>query len=89
MALGADATAVAPLLTATSLRLVAVGAIAGLVLAVLVSGLLRQILFGVDGLDVVAFVVALGVLLTTALLAAYAPARRASRMAPMGALRTD
>ena len=65
------------------------GTVVGLAGAMLLTGLLKTMLFGVGVHDAVTFAVVPLVLLSVALLAAYLPARRASRMAPVEALRTD
>lgn len=89
MALGADAQAVVRLLTASGVRLILVGGGFGLAISVLVSRLFTDLLFGIEAFDPVAFVGAPLVLGVTALIAAYLPARRASRVDPVAALRAD
>lgn len=89
MALGADRTTLVRLLATGGVRLVLVGAGIGLVLSLVVSRVLGQLLFGVGTADVVAFVGAPLLLGATAFLAAYVPARRASRVNPVSALRAD
>ena len=89
MALGADATRVVRLLVAGGLKLVVLGGALGLALAVAASRLLGGLLFEVDALDPLTFVGVPLVLGGTALLAAWLPARRASRVSPVTALRTD
>ena len=89
LALGADAPAVVRLLTASGVRLVAMGGAIGLALSLLISRLLSRLLFGVGTLDPVTFVAAPLVLGAVALLAAYLPARRATRVDPVAALRAD
>ena len=69
--------------------MVAVGGVVGLVLAAAASGVLSRFLFGVDPLDPVAFVAAPGLLAVVAFLSAWIPARRASRVDPVRALRSD
>jgi putative ABC transport system permease protein len=69
--------------------LVVAGIALGLVAAVLASGLLRTQLFEVAPTDMTTYVlVAIGLLLVS-LLASWIPARRASRIDPMTALRQD
>jgi ABC-type antimicrobial peptide transport system permease subunit len=70
-------------------RLVAAGTVAGLAGAMLLTSLLKTMLFGVGAHDVVTFATVPLVLASVALLAAYLPARRASRMAPVDALRAE
>ena len=55
----------------------------------LLTSLLKTMLFGVDAHDAVTFVTVPMVLASVALLAVYLPARRASRMPPVDALRAD
>ena len=58
------------------------GALAG-------TRLLRSLLFEVSPTDPVTFVVVIAVILATAALASYLPARRASRVDPVNALRAE
>ena len=89
MALGADGPRVIRLLVAGGLRLVLVGGVLGLALALAAARLLGGLLFEVDTLDPLTFVGVPLVLAAAALLAAWLPARRASRVHPVTALRTD
>jgi ABC-type antimicrobial peptide transport system permease subunit len=77
------------LLTFGGLRLVAIGSVIGLAAAFVVARLLSGLLFGVNALDPLTFVAVPIVLATSAGLAAYLPARRASRVDPISALRAD
>ena len=88
-ALGADGPRVVRLLVAGGLRLVVLGGALGLALAVVPARLLGGLLFEVDALDPLTFVGVPLVLGAAALLAAWLPARRASRVSPVEALRTD
>ncbi len=91
MALGAGPVRVRRLVVGQGFSLVLVGAVLGLGAAwaltriVSFSGLLYKVPAG----DLVAFSAALAVLLATALTACYAPARRASNVDPVVALRTE
>jgi predicted permease len=89
MALGADAAGVARLLATHGLRLVLVGGAIGVAVSLLAARSLATLLFGVGTLDPVALIGAPLVLGVAAWLAAYLPARRASRADPLAALRTD
>ena len=89
LALGADHRAVVRMLTGSGVRLVATGAGVGLVLSLLLSRLLSQLLFGVDAFDPLTFLAVPVVMTATGCLAAYVPARRASRVNPVSALRTE
>jgi predicted permease len=57
--------------------------------AVALSGILRQVLFGVGGLDPVAYLGAIGIFIATVALASLLPARRALLVDPIRALRND
>ena len=72
-----------------ALLLVGVGIVAGIPLTLGASRIIRSQLHGVGPADPVAFVVALGVLALGAVTAALVPALRASRVAPVVALRAD
>ena len=89
MALGADGPRVVRLLVAGGLKLVVLGGALGLALAVVATRLLGGLLFEINALDPLTFLGVPFVLGTAALLAAYLPARRASRVHPVTALRTD
>jgi predicted permease len=89
MALGADAASVARLLTTHGLRLVLVGVVIGVAASLLAARFLATLLFGVGTFDPVTLTGAPLVLGVAAWLAAYLPARRASREDPLTALRTD
>ena len=89
MALGADASAIRRLLTTSGARLVVVGSGIGLALSLLVTRLLSGLLFGIETFDPITFVGAGLVLGATGLLAAYLPARRASHVDLVAALRAE
>ena len=89
MALGADGGRVVRLLVAGGLKLELAGGALGLVLAVAASRLLGGLLFGIDALDPLTFLGVPLVLGAAALLAAWLPARRASRVDPVAALRSE
>jgi putative ABC transport system permease protein len=89
MALGADAAGVARLLATHVVRLVLVGSAIGVAASLLAARFLATLLVGVGTFDPVALIGAPLVLGAAAWLAAYLPARRASRVDPLAALRTD
>jgi putative ABC transport system permease protein len=89
MALGADVRDIRRLLAASGARLVIAGVGLGLVCSLPVNRLLSSMLRGVDAIDPLTFLGASLVLVATALAAAYLPARRASKVEPVVALRTE
>jgi ABC-type antimicrobial peptide transport system permease subunit len=89
MALGAGPQTVGRMVLGEAMRLVVGGAIIGLPLAIAATRLLRNQLFGVGALDLPSIAVALLVLALSASLAGWLPARRAARVGPLEALRTD
>jgi putative ABC transport system permease protein len=89
MALGASSAGVFRMILSQALRLVLIGIATGLFASVPVTRLLAGLLFGVEPLDPATFAATSLGLLITATVAAYIPARRSMRMAPVDALRTD
>ncbi len=89
MALGARGRDVEGLVLRQGMLQLAVGLSLGLALAAGVSQLLAFLLFEVQPRDPAVFGSILGVLAVTGLLASWIPARRATRVDPMVALRTD
>ena len=89
MALGADSAGVARLLATNGLRLVLLGGAIGVAASLLAGRFLATLLFGVQDFDLVTLTGAPLVLGVAAWLAAYLPARRASRVDPLVALRTE
>ena len=87
LALGAQPAALARLVTGQGLALAAGGVVAGLAGAQLGGRLLEEVLFETRTTDPVAMAGAAALLLTAALLACVAPARRAARVAPIEGLR--
>jgi putative ABC transport system permease protein len=66
-----------------------VGTAIGLALAMMTMQGIRSVLFGITALDPVSFMIAPAILLPIMLLACLAPALRASRVDPVGALRSE
>ncbi|MFZ0820680.1 MAG: ABC transporter permease [Candidatus Acidiferrales bacterium] len=89
MALGATPRSVVFLFLGKAVRWTIAGAIVGLAGSFWVAKLLKGMLFEVPGFDAYAWLIALIVLLSVAALAAWIPARRASRIDPMVALRYE
>jgi ABC-type antimicrobial peptide transport system permease subunit len=89
MSFGAEAGAMVRMLTAAGLRLVAVGALVGLVLALAGGQVLSGLLFGVAAVDPVTFIGVPVLFVAVSVVAAYLPARRASRIDPVRALRGE
>ncbi len=89
VALGADAGAVIRLVLRQGLVLAAIGTAIGLVIAGAGSTLLESLLYGVRGLDPVTFLGACVLFAAVTLIASYIPARRATKVDPMVALRNE
>jgi macrolide transport system ATP-binding/permease protein len=89
MTLGADAREVKSLILRQAMRPVVIGALVGVAGCAAVSQILNSMLFGISAHDPVAFVVVPLILLSVALLASYIPARRATQVDPMVALRYE
>jgi len=89
MALGARSGDVLRRVTGQGARLALVGMALGAGGAYALSRLLERFLYGVTAKDAPAFALAAAVLGAAALLASYIPARRASRVDPMVALRAE
>ena len=89
MALGAERTHVRWLVMREVLILVAAGIAIGVPAALLSSRLVASMLFGLRATDAASLLAAVTVMLLIAALAGYLPARRASRVDPMVALRYE
>lgn len=93
MALGASRAAVLKMVIAQGLRLAAIGLslglALGLALAIAAKRVTAKLLFGVSSTDPATFVVIVALLAVVALLACFIPARRATRVDPMVALRYE
>jgi predicted permease len=89
VALGASRGAVLRLVLGHSLQLVALGLVLGLVGAFALTGLLTKLLYEIKPTDPLTFLAVSLLLLATALLASWLPARRAATVDPMLALRCE
>jgi putative ABC transport system permease protein len=87
MALGATATSVFRLVIGQALRLVIAGVAVGLLAAAAATRLLQKLLYDIEPFDPLTFGTTALLLLAVAAIAAYVPARRGMRMAPVDALR--
>jgi ABC-type antimicrobial peptide transport system permease subunit len=89
MALGASRKAVVGQVIGEGIRTAAIGAGVGLVVAFATTRLLRTLVVGVSTTDVLTLASVSFTLMLVALAASYVPARRASRVDPVQAIRAD
>jgi ABC-type antimicrobial peptide transport system permease subunit len=89
MALGAKVADVRALVLREGVALAAIGVAAGLALSVWVGHALERVLFGVSRTDPISLAAAAATLAAAAVLASWIPARRASRVDPVVALRDE
>jgi ABC-type antimicrobial peptide transport system permease subunit len=89
MALGARNSSLRRLLLGQVVWLVGVGVAVGLVGAAGLTRLMESLLFGVTALDPITYAAVCAMLVVTAFVAGYLPARRVTRIDPMVALRTE
>jgi predicted permease len=87
MALGAQIRDVLRLIIGEGIKLALVGLLIGLVGAWALTRLMKNLLFGVSATDPLTFIVIALLLMSVALLACWIPARRATKVDPMIALR--
>ena len=87
MALGAQKSHVFRAMLGGTMTVVAAGTVVGLAGAALITRLFAAMLFEIAPTDPMTFALAVGILAGTAVLAGYVPARRASRVDPLSALR--
>jgi putative ABC transport system permease protein len=89
MAIGARPMDIFKMVLGQSLALVAIGTGAGLLGAWALTRVLQGLLFGVKPTDALTFVTVAGVLMISALVACFLPARRAAKVDPVVALRAE
>jgi predicted permease len=89
MALGASKSGIVRMVLGEVVRMVAAGLGVGLIAAYALGRLIESELFGVKSSDPIAFIVAILLLSTVALVAGYIPARRAAAADPMKSLRYE
>jgi ABC-type antimicrobial peptide transport system permease subunit len=89
IALGAQPAGVLAMVMRQGFMLVAIGLVVGGILAASAGQVIKGLLFGVSTLDPIAWALAITAMVVAAALANLVPARRAMRVDPMTALRTD
>lgn len=89
MALGAQHSNVLQMILSEGVRLIVPGVVLGILTAMLVSYLMRSMLFGIHSWDPVIFAAVTAVLAIVTLAASYIPARTATKVDPMVALRYE
>jgi ABC-type antimicrobial peptide transport system permease subunit len=89
MTLGATRESVLQMILKDGLKLAAIGAGIGVVGALVMTHWIRSLLFGVHPLDALTFASVITILGLVSLLASYIPARRATKVDPMIALRYE
>jgi putative ABC transport system permease protein len=87
MAMGAQRRDLVSFVLRQAAVMIGTGVVIGLAAAWLLTGFLSRLLYGVAATDWIAYAIATALLVFTALLAAFLPARRASRTDPVAALR--
>lgn len=89
IALGAQTRDVLKLIVAQGVKPLVAGVAIGLISAFMLTRLIKGLLFGVSATDPLIFGLATGLLVAVALLACYLPARSATRLDPLAALRCE
>ena len=89
MALGAESGQVRKMVVMQAARVLALGVLIGMTVALASTRALGSLLFGVPSLDPLTFVAMSGWMIAIGLLASYLPARRTSNVNPMESLRGD
>lgn len=89
MALGANRSDVMKMITRQGMRLAVIGVVIGLGLSLALAQVLSSLLIGVSGYDITTFILVPVLLSVVALLASYLPARKATKVDPLVALRSE
>jgi ABC-type antimicrobial peptide transport system permease subunit len=89
IAIGAKPLDVLRLVMSKGLVLVGIGAVLGLAMGFAVERLMNAMLFNAGGTDLLVYLVVVPAMILVTMLAAYAPARRATHIAPTLALRCE
>jgi putative ABC transport system permease protein len=89
MAMGARPRDVLKLVIGQGAKLIAAGLSAGLIVALIASRIINSLLYQVSATDPLTYLVVLLLLASVALAACYIPARRATKIDPMTALRAE
>jgi predicted permease len=89
IAIGARPCDVLRLVMGKGLVLVAMGTVIGVAMGFALERLMNSMLFNAGGVDIMVYLIVVPVMIAVTMLAAYVPARRASRIAPTQALRYE
>ncbi|HEX6158973.1 MAG TPA: ABC transporter permease [Thermoanaerobaculia bacterium] len=89
MSLGAEARDIFRLIVGHAVRLVLIGLVSGVVIALIATRVMTSLLFGITATDPVTFASICAVIGGIALLASYLPASRATRVDPLVAIRSE
>jgi predicted permease len=89
MALGANRVDVLKLITSQGLRMAAVGLVIGLLLSLALARVLSSVLIGISSYDITTFALVSVLLTAVTFVASYLPARRATKIDPLVALRYE
>ncbi|HEX8252695.1 MAG TPA: ABC transporter permease, partial [Thermoanaerobaculia bacterium] len=89
MSLGAQARDIFRLVVGQAVKLVGIGIIVGVIVALAATRIMTTLLYGVTATDPLTFVSICAIIATIALIASYIPASRATRVDPLVAIRYD